>query len=132
MNDPKNHMPKEKFDDLAKFGFILINEKYDKKVTTMSDLPAVQDDLKKARQTAKMFGICPENTIELVNATSEELERQYNLIFNRILLLSRVLGKDTGILGKNGMNGGFFWDKIKKSALKLGESFDSIEIEFEA
>ena len=69
----------------------------------MSDLPAVQDDLKKARQTAKMLGICPENTIELVNATSEELERQYNLIFNRILLLSRVLGKDTGILGVNGM-----------------------------
>ena len=41
MKDPKNHMPKEKFDDLAKFGFILINEKYNEKVTTMSDLPAV-------------------------------------------------------------------------------------------
>ena len=97
----------------------------------MSDLPAVQDDLKKARQTAKMFGICPENTIELVNATNEELERQYKLIFNRILLLSRVLGKETGILGTNGMNGGFLWDKVKKSALKLEESFDSIEVEFE-
>ena len=103
MNNPKNHMPKEKFDDLAKFGFILINEKYDKKVTTMEDLPAVQDDLKKARQTAKMFGICPDNTIELVNASNEELERQYKLIFNRILLLSRVLGKHTGILGVNGI-----------------------------
>ena len=79
-----------------------------------------------------MFGICPENTIELVNATNEELEAQYKLIFNRILLLSRVLGKDTGILGAIGMNQGFLWDKIKKSALKLEESFDSIEIEFEA
>ena len=132
MKDPKNHMPKEKFDDIAKFGFILINEKYDEKVTTMSDLPAVQDDLKKARQTAKMFGICPDNTIELVNASNEELERQYKLIFNRILLLSRVLVKETGILGTNGMNGGFLWDKVKKSVLKLEESFDSIEVEFEA
>ena len=79
-----------------------------------------------------MFGICPENTIELVNATNEELEAQYKLIFNRILLLSRVLGKDTGILGAMNMKEGFLWDKIKKSALKLGESFDSIEIEFEA
>ena len=79
-----------------------------------------------------MFGICPENTIELVNATNEELEAQYKLIFNRILLLSRVLGKDTGILGINGMQQGFLWDKIKKSALKLEESFDSIETEFEA
>ena len=79
-----------------------------------------------------MFGIYPENTIELVNATNEELEAQYKLIFNRILLLSRVLGKDTGILGINGMQQGFLWDKIKKSALKLEESFDSIDIEFEA
>ena len=79
-----------------------------------------------------MFGICPENTIELVNATNEELEAQYKLIFNRILLLSRVLGKDTGILGVMNMNQGFHWDKIKKSALKLEESFDFIEIEFEA
>ena len=46
----------------------------------MSDLPAVQDDLKKARQTALMLGICPENTIELVNATNAELEKQYKLI----------------------------------------------------
>ena len=79
-----------------------------------------------------MFGICPENTMELVNATNEELEAQYKLIFNRILLLSRVLGKDTGILGVMNMNQGFLWDKIKKSALKLEESFDSIEIEFDA
>ena len=97
----------------------------------MSDLPAVQDDLKKARQTALMLGICPENTIELVNATNAELEKQYKLIQNRILLLSRVLSNETGILGIQDMKQGFLWDKMKKSALDLEESFDSIDIKFE-
>ena len=75
-----------------------------------------------------MLGICPENTIELVNATNAELEKQYKLIQNRILLLSRVLSNETGILGIQDMKQGFLWDKMKKSALDLEESFDSIDI----
>ena len=72
------------------------------------------------------MGIPEENTIELVNATHEELERQYEMLTDRILALSRKLDQGTGILGLNLMRKGFEWDKLKKSAMRLDTNFDSI------
>ena len=77
------------------------------------------------------MGIPEENTIELVNATHAELERQYEMLTDRILALSRRLDQSTGILGWQHMAKGFEWDKLKKSAMKLDTNFDSIEHDFE-
>ena len=65
------------------------------------------------------MGVPAENTVELINATHDELERQYTIITNRILSLSRNLDQRTGILGWQNMQKGFEWDKMKESALKL-------------
>ena len=92
-------MPAERFKESNKFSLIVVNEDYDKAITTMNSLPAVKNDLEKARTTAKLMGIPEENTIELVNATHAELERQYEMLTDRILALSRKLDQGTGILG---------------------------------
>ena len=39
----------------------------------MDSLPAVQNDLEKARTIAKLMGVPAENTVELINATHDEL-----------------------------------------------------------
>ena len=127
INDPQKNMPAERFKKPTKFTLIIANKDYNKAITTMESLPAVQNDLEKARITAKLMGVPPENTIELINATHDELEHQYKILTDRIKSLSRKLDGGTGILGFFG----FEWDKMKKSAMKLEGNFNSIEVEFE-
>ena len=44
---------------------IICNQFYDQRFIALGDLPAVVDDYKNAKQTVKMMGILPANTIEL-------------------------------------------------------------------
>ena len=65
MGNPKDNMPKQKFHSKSKFSFIMCNEVYDRDYVTHSNLPEVVNDLRNAKQTAKMMGIPPENTVIL-------------------------------------------------------------------
>ena len=63
LNDPKKHLPKEKFHKKLKFSFIMCNENYNPDYVTHSDLPEVVNDFKNAMQTAKLMGIPLENIV---------------------------------------------------------------------
>ena len=47
--NPSAHQPKELFDILTKFALLIFNQHYDEEYITLGDLPAVADDMKKAR-----------------------------------------------------------------------------------
>ena len=64
LKNPKKFLPDEKFTQLTKFALIVCNEFYDKKYTTLDDLPDVIEDFKSAKHTCKMMGIHPDNTFE--------------------------------------------------------------------
>ena len=51
----------------------MCNENYNPDYVTHSDLPAVVNDFRNALQTAKMMGIPLENTIQLQNASYDNL-----------------------------------------------------------
>ena len=74
LQNPKKFQPNEKFSQATKFALNVCNKTYNKKYITLGDLPAVIDDQKIANQTIKMLGILPENTFELTDATSDELD----------------------------------------------------------
>ena len=57
----------------------------------MSDLPAVVDDLKNAKQICRMMGIAPENTFTLRDVSLEELNTHYNWLKLRIKVLTMAL-----------------------------------------
>ena len=97
ITDPKNNLPAERFEESTKFTLIIANKDYDK-ITMMESLPAVQNDLEKARTTAKLMGVPDENTIVLIDATHDELEKQSQKLTDRIKCLSRKLNGSTGIL----------------------------------
>ena len=66
--DPKKLMPKERFKLWTKYALIICNKTYNKKYTTMCDLPAVDDDFKNAKLTVKFMGISNEHTFEIKDA----------------------------------------------------------------
>ena len=101
LNDPKQHLQKQKFRKKAKFSFILCNETYNPDYVTHRDLPEVVNDFMNAKQTAKLMGIPPENTVLLQNATYEQLQQSWNKFRENIQVVSRVLTDKTGILGPN-------------------------------
>ena len=123
----------EQFDRETKFAFILAIEKMDEKYTTYKGVPEVVDDFRKAKQTAKIMGILPENTIALKDVSHEELQRQWDQLEDKIYPLARVLGEHTGILGASPrlLSRGLLWDKIKNFAMKLQAPFDSITIDLD-
>ena len=101
LNDPKKHMPKQKFHRKAKFSFIMCNENYNRDYVTHVDLPEVVNDFRNAMQTAKMMGIPLENIVQLQNASYEELEHEWSKFKEKIYVFARVLTDKTGILGMN-------------------------------
>ena len=71
MGNPKDNLPKQKFHNKTKFSFIMCNEVYDPDYVTHTNLPEVVNDLRNAKQTAKMMGIPLENTVILQDASHE-------------------------------------------------------------
>ena len=52
---------------------------------------------------------------------------------DKIFVFARVLTERTGIFGTNRklLSQGLYWDRIKKSAMKLSAPFDSLEIDLD-
>ena len=99
LQNPSNFLPLEKFCQPTKYALIVCNQIYNKKYITLGNLPAVVDDFKNAKHTAKMMGILPENTIELRDASANEMDAIIEWLTHRIVALTRVLSQKTGILG---------------------------------
>ena len=80
------------------------------------------------------MGILPENTIALKDVSREELQRQWDLLEDKIYPLARVLGEHTGVLSDSPrlLFRGLLWDKIKNFAMNLQAPFDSITIDLDA
>ena len=57
MSNPKENLPKQKFQNKSKFSFIMCNDVYDRDYVTHTNLSEVVNDLRNAKQTAKMMGI---------------------------------------------------------------------------
>ena len=131
MENAKKNLPNEQFCRETKFGLIMYNEIYDPAYVTHGNLPEVVNDCRNARQTCKMLGIPTENTIELKDASHDELTRIWNNLKDEIQALAKPMNGKTGILGFNptGFGGGFEWDNIKEFAMNLEESFDHIDID---
>ena len=73
--NPVKLMPKELFQYWTKYAIIICNEKYDKKYTTMGNLPAVLDDFKNAKLTVKFMDIPEEQTFEIRDALYDQLDQ---------------------------------------------------------
>ena len=56
---------------MSKYAMVITNKDYDKRYTTLGDLPSVVDDNKNTKHTIKMMDIPPENTIEIRDARKE-------------------------------------------------------------
>ena len=99
----------------------MCNEVYDPKYVVHDSLPEVKNDLINARKTVKMLGIPVENTIELKDATHDELSNAWSKLKDEIFTLARPMSGKTGILGPNSdlLSSGLEWDSIKKFVMDL-------------
>ena len=133
MENAKKHLPNEQFRQETKFGLILYNEIYDPTYVTHGNLPEVVNDCRNARQTCKMLGIPSDNTIELKDASHDQLTYVWNNLRDKIQALAKPMNGKTGILGSNPslFANGFEWDNIKEFVMEQKEPFDHIDIDLD-
>ena len=132
LNNPDKFQPNELFCELTKFALIIANQEYDKEYITLGDLPAVVDDLKKAKYIAKMMGIPTQNTFAIKDASYAQVEERFYWMVDRITVLAKVLVNRTGIKGTKQFQHGLEWSTLKTFALKLVEPFDCVVIDLDA
>ena len=86
---------------MTKFCVTIGIEKYDTEAISFSSLPSVKDDVRNAKQTAKLMGIPKEHTMVLKDANYEEIDKLFDWLKKRMKIISRELKNDTGIYGSN-------------------------------
>ena len=79
-----------------------------------------------------MLGILPENTFELTDATSDELDEIIDWLQNRIAVLTRILVKNTGLFGIKNYGQGLLWETLKPFAMKLVAPFEYVLIDLDS
>ena len=80
-----------------------------------------------------MLGILPENTFELTDATSDQLDEIIDWLVRRFIVLTKALTNDTGIFGKDSYGGikGIKWTILRPFAMKLVAPFDFVLIDLD-
>ena len=78
-----------------------------------------------------MMGIIKENTIELTNASHDEVDYVVKWMGMRVKVQTRVLKPQTGIKGNGHFIQGLPWVALRPYAMKLGATFDCIVIDLD-
>ena len=88
----------------------------------MIDLPWVKNDLQNARSTVQMMGIQPENIVELIDKTYDDIQSIKSRFNNLIIALTRKLDDKTKLCFTSGPT----WSRIKEYYMKNDSDPDSL------
>ena len=107
---------KDKF--TKKYSFTAFGINYRSK-TGSDDLPQVKDDIPKVRKLIKKLQISPENQFELIDPSHEQIEGQYEQLFDLIVPQTSKLLSKTSIGSTSKHVAGIPWRLLKPFAMKL-------------